>query len=152
MKTVSRALCLLFVVFVVTAASAVDFSNAQYFKKNDNGKKSDPVSGVLRISPETKELKFVNKKGDEQFVVKSTQIKSVLYERTSKPRYAAGLLIAWPLLFTKSKSHYLTVQYDPGNGAEAQYAIVKLDKNNYRDVLASIETTLNTKVQRTEEN
>lgn len=151
MKIVSRALCLLLVLFVVNAAFAVDFANAQYFKKNENGKKSDPVSGVLRITPESKELKFVGKKGDEAFVVKSTQIKSVMYERTAKPRYAAGLLIAWPLLFTKSKSHYLTIQYDSGSG-EAQYAIVKMDKSNYRDVLATIETKLDTKVQRVEEN
>lgn len=35
---------------------------------------------------------------------------------------------------------------------ESQYAIVKMDKSNYRDVLATIETKLDTKVQRTEEN
>jgi hypothetical protein len=55
------------------------------------------------------------------------------------------LLLAWPLLFTKSKAHWLKVQQD---GA---YAMFRLDKGNYREVLAATEAATGLKVERQEE-
>ena len=77
-------------------------------------------------------------------------ITSALYERTSKPRYAAGLLLAWPLLFTKTKSHFLTIQYKSETG-EGKFAMFHLDKSNYREILAAAEATIGKKIERSEE-
>src|SRR5262245_40542275 len=62
------------------------------------------------------------------------RIKSIHYERSATPRYAAGVLVAWPLLFTKSKQHFLTIQYVEPSG-EGKFQIVRLDKNNFRMAL-----------------
>ena len=139
-------------VFTFTLASfATDFDKAQYFRKTDNGKKSDPVKGVVCVDQTAKAIRFVNHDGKVEFAVPAAKIKNIVYERTAKPRYAEGLLIAWPLLFTKSKSHYLTVQFENDKGA-GEYAIVKLDKSNYREVLATIEANTGQKIQRSEES
>lgn len=151
MKGVIKLVALLIVFSFAVASFAADFDKAQYFRKMENGKKKDPVKGVVCVDPASKEIRFVNKDGGVEFAVASAKIKNIVYERTAKPRYAEGLLIAWPLLFTKSKSHYMTVQYEDEKGA-GQYAIVKLDKSNYRDVLATIESQTGQKVQRSEES
>lgn len=77
-------------------------------------------------------------------------VTNAVYERASKPRYAAGLLLAWPLLFTKSKQHYLTLQYKADSG-EGRYAVFHLDKGNFREVLAATEAAIGKKVERSEE-
>jgi len=152
MKMSTRLIVLLFAVLIAAAAVAQDFGDAQYFRKAvQGGKKSDPVKGSLRVDTSSKALEFVAKGNTTEFIVKPAQIKRLVYERTAKPRYAAGLLIAWPLLFTKSKSHYLTIQYDDDKG-EGQYAIVRLDKSNYRDALATVEAQTGKRIDRSEEN
>jgi hypothetical protein len=45
------------------------------------------------------------------------------------------ILLAWPLLFTKGKKHYLTIQ-----GAGEEFAIFRLHKGNVRNVLAVAES------------
>jgi hypothetical protein len=139
-------------VMMASIAFAQTFDNAQYFPKASPGsKKSEPVKGVLQIDAGTKQIQFLDKHGSPSVSIKMQDVKSILYERTAKPRYAAGLLIAWPLLFTKSKSHYVTIQYgDEQQGAH--YAIVKLDKSNYRDALASLEAQTGKTIQRNEES
>lgn len=151
MKT-RRLLGICFALLLASAALGQDFSHAQYFPKaTPAGKKSDPVKGVFRIDGSSKEIQFLDKGGSPAVRIKIDNIKSVVYERTAKPRYAEGLLIAWPLLFTKSKSHYVTIQYnDEKDGS--QYAIIRLDKSNYRDALASIEAGTGKQVQRSEES
>jgi len=78
------------------------------------------------------------------------RIKALHYERSSKPRYAAGLLVAWPLLFTKSKQHYLTIQYADEAGA-GRYMIVRLSKENFRSALDTLEADTGVKIDRSEE-
>jgi hypothetical protein len=60
------------------------------------------------------------------------------------------MLVAWPLLFTKSKKHWLTFQYSDASGT-GQYAIIRLDKSNFREALATVEAETGKKVERTEE-
>jgi hypothetical protein len=151
MRSFSKIIAFTLIFTFALASFATDFDKAQYFRKTDNGKKSDPVKGVVCVDPTAKEIRFVNHDGKVEFAVPAMKIKNIVYERTAKPRYAEGLLIAWPLLFTKSKSHYLTVQFENASGA-GEYAIVKLDKSNYREVLATIEAHTGQKIQRSEES
>jgi len=73
--------------------------------------------------------------------------KGLLYEKAAKPRYAAGLLSGGPLLFTKSKKHYLTVDYIDAAGAP-RYAIFHLDKSNFQEALDRAESETGKKVER----
>ncbi len=152
MKVFIRFSILALALLVVASSFGEDFNKVQYFKKATPGeKKKDPIKGVLRVDEASQELVFVKGDGSVAFSVKPEKIKSIIYEKTAKPRYAAGLLIAWPLLFTKSKSHYLTIQYEGENGT-GEYAIFKLDKSNFREALATIEAKTGKKIERSEES
>lgn len=151
MKGIQR-LNLLLILSFTSVLFAQNFDHAQYFSKASPGaKKSDPVQGVFRIDGDSKQIQFLDKKGTVTVSIKIQDVKSILYERSAKPRYAAGLLVAWPLLFTKSKSHYVTIQYSDEKQT-SQYAIVRLNKSNYRDALASLEAQTGKAVQRSEES
>jgi hypothetical protein len=129
-----------------------DFDKAEYLKPAAAGsKKGETVAGTLRFDTAKKEVGFLDKKGNPAVDIKYDSIKSMLYEKTAKPRYAAGLLLAWPLLFTKSKKHYLTIQYSDASGS-GQFIIIHLDKSNFREAIARAESETGKKVDRSEEH
>ena len=129
-----------------------DFDKAEYIKPTAAGsKKGETVGGTLRFDTTKKEVEFVDKKGNPDLSVKYDSIKSMLYERTAKPRYTEGFLLAWPLLFTKSKKHYLTIQYADAAGA-GKFAIIHLDKSNFREAVDRAESETGKKVERVEEH
>jgi hypothetical protein len=133
------------------ASAQAQFDNVEYTMPASPGqKKGDTYKGTLKFDSTDKEVQFVSKGGSVPLRVKYEVIKSMLYERSAKPRYALGLLVAWPLLFTKSKKHWLTIQYTDPTGT-GQFALLRLDKGNYREVLASAEAETGKKLERTEE-
>ena len=101
------------------------------------------------MNAQTNEVRF-EADGSVSWRIPVEAIRSLYYERTSKPRYAAGLLIAWPLLFTKSKQHYLTIQYKDQSG-DGKFQIVQLDKVNVRTALETIEADTGIKIERSQE-
>jgi len=110
-----------------------------------NGK-AERVRGQLLVDATAETVAFQSKQ--VRLEVASQHVTNVIYEQTSKPRYAEALLLWWPLVFTKSKQHYLTLQYnDRGAG---KYAIFLLH-SNFREVLAATEAALGRKVERFEE-
>jgi hypothetical protein len=147
-----RAVALVVVVllaFLPTVALADGrFANARLLvPKNDD--KMQEVEGTLASDAKAKHVRF-DTGGRVAFEVPYDKIKSILYERASKPRYTAGLLLAWPLLFTKSKKHFLTIQYVDASG-EGKFEIVRLDKGNFTMALATLEADTGIKIDRTEE-
>lgn len=141
MKTTSCILALL----AIATASAETFKDVEYFYKPDGKDKTEQVGGSLGMS--AGQVTFTAKKA--KLDLPAASITNIVYERASKPRYAVGLLLAWPLLFTKSKSHFLTIQY--AEGGTGKYAVFKLDKGNYREILAAAEAATGKKVDRQEE-
>ena len=68
-------------------------------------------------------------------------VKSADYSFSKKPMWKTGAVtaifigvFALPIFFMKSKSHWLTVR------TEKDYAILKLEGDNYRQILAELET------------
>ncbi|GEM_PF-1666937 len=129
--------------------SANRFGEAEFYYKAPGQSKAQPVRGSLVFDSGKKAVRFFSEAG-MPLDVPYTSVTNLIYERTSKPRYALGILVAWPLLFTKSKKHYLTIQYKSGN-SEGQYALIRLDKNNYQSALAAAESQTGVKVDRSEE-
>jgi hypothetical protein len=121
------------------------FKDVKYLKTTE--KKADEVEGELEIDQQKGEVR-VWSKGAELFKVDKQQVTGLLYERTSRPRYVSGLLLAWPLLFTKGKKHFLTIQYKNAEGQGA-FTLLRLDKSNYQQILASVEAATGVKVERT---
>lgn len=126
-------------------SNTAKFEDVKYLKTSDR-KKAEEIKGDLLVNGQAGEVLF-HLKGSELLRVEKKNVTNVLYERDSKPRYAAGLLLAWPLLFTKSKKHFLTIQYKNVSG-EGEYAVFHLDKDNYKEILAAVEASLGVKVER----
>jgi hypothetical protein len=133
-------------------AAQTKFDHVEYLKSVQQAEKTkgEPVKGALFLDSAKKSIEFLDKDGATTFAIPNSAIRSLHYERTSRPRYAEGLLIAWPLLFTKSKKHYLTIQYTDAGG-EGHFAILHLDKSNYQQILAATEAQTGLKVDREEE-
>ena len=75
------------------------FKDVKYVKTAE--KKADEIEGELEIDKQNGGVRFLSK-GSELVKVEKPQVTSLLYERTSRPRYVSGLLLAWPLLFTNA--------------------------------------------------
>jgi hypothetical protein len=134
------------------SALAQSFDHTEYMKgANGNRKGGKQVQGSLNFDAAQKRIEFHNKKSEPEFSIANQSIKSILYERTAHPRYVEGILIAWPLLLTKTKKHWLTVQYTDPAGT-GQFVIVRMDKNNYRQILAAAESQTGKTIQRAEED
>src|SRR5258707_8864324 len=71
------------------------FNRAEYMQATPSGqKKAAPsVKGALSFDAEKKCVDFIDKKGAPAFGIKYDAIKNILYEQTSKPRYAEAILI-----------------------------------------------------------
>ena len=144
--------CALLFATVSLAATATKFDHAEYLKPKTEGQKKDdhPVKGSISFDKEKKTVEFADEKGVSVVSIPDDKIKSILYEKTSKPRYAEALLISPFFLFTHSKKHFLTIQYTDTDG-QGKFAMIHLDKGNARDVVAAAEAETGKKVERAEE-
>ena len=124
------------------------FAKANLVVPKDDGKAQE-LEGALVSDSRAKQLRFENG-GRATVEIPYDRIKGLLYERAAKPRYGMGLLLAWPLLFTKSKKHFVTVQYTDASGA-GKFEIIRLDKGNVTMALATLEADTGIKVERSEE-
>lgn len=145
----SLAWLLLLPTFLLQAES---FKNVEYLYKPDGKSKGQQIGGALDFNTTARQITFLEsrRKDGMTLALSADAITDVVYERTSKPRYAAGLLLAWPLLFTKEKKHFLTIQYKDGTGA-GRYAIFHLDKGSVMEILAAAEAVTGKKIERSEE-
>jgi hypothetical protein len=132
--------------------AARKFDHAELFGGTSNGQKKagGSTKGALLFDAEKKILKFEAQKGSEVVSIPYSQIKSLLYEQASKPRYTEAVLISPMFLLAHSKKHYLTIQYTDANGA-GQFAIVLLDKKNAQAAVAAAQAETGKNVERAEE-
>jgi hypothetical protein len=146
---------LLLLLSMAAALQGQTFKGVYYLYRATEKSKPKHMFGDLTISSAEKTISFVSYRKDHkqpvvEFGMKESAITGVVYERTSTPRYAAGLFIAWPLLFTKEKRHYLTFQYKVESG-DGKYAIFHVDKGQHQEVIAATEAAIGKKVERSEE-
>ncbi len=79
-------------------------------------------------------------------------IKSAEYSNSKHPRWKAGIgaaiavgVFALPLFFMKGKKHWLTIKTGD------DYAILRLDKDNYKIILPTFEARTGKKVETVED-
>jgi hypothetical protein len=134
------------------AQNTTSFDHVEYLPTKNAGEKSGghSVKGALIMDPQKKFMNFVDKKGASVVSIPFDSIKSLLYEQTSKPRYAEALLISPLFLLAPSKSHFLTIQY-LDSSQNGQVAILHLDKKNSHEIVATAEAMTGKKVERAKE-
>lgn len=149
-KAALSGLCAL--AFAATSLAGIKFDHAEYLRPKAEGQKKDehPVKGSVSFDRDKKSVDFLDEKGTVALSIPDDKIKSMLYEKTSKPRYAEAILISPFFLFTHSKKHFLTIQYTDGDG-QGKFALIHMDKGNAREILAAAEAETGKKVERSEE-
>ena len=135
-----------------THGSTSKFDHSEYMQATASGQKkaAPPVKGSLCYDADAKTVSFTDEKGGTSFSIKYVSIKSLLYEKTSTPRYAEAILISPLFLLSHSKKHFLTIQYTDDAGA-GQFVIVHMDKKYAREVVAAAEAQTGKKVEQVEE-
>jgi hypothetical protein len=128
----------LLTVFATESIAAERFVCAEYFAATPAGQKKAEagVRGTLIFDPSSKKVEFLNPKGAPAFSINYDAIHAMQYERTAQARYVAAVLISPVFLLTRSKKHYLTIEYNDQSG-ETHFVIVRLDKKNAREAVAT---------------
>jgi len=128
------------------------FGKVEYLPPKVEGHKhgSDPIKGHVSFDKEKKAVEFQNDKGQQIASVPYDKIKSMLYEKTSHPRYTEAILISPFFLFSKTKKHFLTVQYTDERG-DGKFMMLHMDKSNAEDIVNTAEAQTGQKVTREEE-
>jgi hypothetical protein len=139
-------------VFATEAFAAEKFACAEYFRATPAGQKKAEagVKGTLVFDPTSKKVEFLNPKGAPAFSIDYGAIRAMQYERTGQPRYVAAVLISPAFLLTRSKKHYLTIEYNDQSG-EAYSVIVRLNKRNAREAVAAATAETSKSVEQVEE-
>ncbi len=120
------------------------FNRAQLFRPV--GTKTDRIEGSLKLEPSRGRVQFVGKKAGEPLLdIPYEQVQKLVYEKSKKPRYALAVFVSPLFFFTKSKKHWLTVEYrEPGQ--ELRTVIIRLHKDNVDEALRRIERHTGVKV------
>ena len=128
------------------------FGKVEYLPPKVEGQKhgADPIKGHVIFDKEKKVVEFQNEKGQQIASVPYDKIKSMLYEKTSHPRYTEAILISPFFLFSKTKKHFLTVQYTDERG-DGKFMMLHMDKSNAEDIVNTAEAQTGQKVTREEE-
>ncbi|MDQ3219961.1 MAG: hypothetical protein M3Q26_04320 [Acidobacteriota bacterium] len=147
------SLILVFSIFVVTSQIALARVSSTFMVETlvSEGKKSKEVNSTLNFGDKSFRL-VSNKPGLVSKEMTYSEIKTADYSYSKKPLLSTGGavamailtgLIVLPFLFMKKKQHWLTVRTDN------DYAVMKLDKENFRQIQSEFEikkvkiTTLN---------
>jgi len=136
------------------ASQAVDshhFPKAEYLMPSGEAKgKPQHVDGTLMFDPDKKDVAFLQTNGRSAVTIPYDAIKSITYEKATKPRYAEAVLLSPLFLLSPAKKHYLTFEYTDSTNV-TQYAIIHLDKTNARQAVYCAEVQTGKKVERIEE-
>ncbi len=110
-----------------------------------DGKESKETDAVLAIEKDSfSVLPDKNRFKDSAKEFSFSNIKTADYSFSKKPMLSGGgaiatallvgFIFALPFLFIKKKNHWLSVQ------TEKEFAVIKLDASNYRQIIAEFET------------
>jgi hypothetical protein len=144
--TVIFASLLLALAGAAAAQSEPDFFTHLKCLKNADKKPAEAVSCDLEVHHATGEIRLLSN-GTEVSRLAKSQVTHLVYERFTKQRVASGVLIAWPLLFTKGRKHFLTIQFKTPEG-KRDFLSLSLDASNHQKILDSLERATGVKVRK----
>jgi hypothetical protein len=113
-----------------------------------DGSKTKMTEVMLRLEEEALVITPDPADSSRLATIPYRNIKSAVYSYSKSPRWKTGAgvavavgIFAIPIFFMKGKKHWLTVQ-----GRE-NFAVLQLDKRNYKMIVASLETRAGVKVE-----
>ena len=142
-KPVAVALALLVVSSPLTTFAADRFGNVGLMV--NTGGKAEEQAAILVLGE--KELTIESRGGATLKSLPYDKLKSLEYSYSKSPRWKSGTaaaiavgVFAIPIFFMKGKKHWLTAVGD------GDFALIRLDKNNYKIVIPALEARTGMKV------
>lgn len=89
--------------------------------------------------------------GKQRYVVRWNRITLLEYGQRVSRRYAMGVVISPLLVLSKSRKHFLTVGFTDEEGVQ-QAMVFRVDKDDIRSLLVSLEVRTNLKVEYQDED
>lgn len=86
-----------------------------------------------------------DKHRNDYAVIPYGEVDEIVYEKSSHPRWKTAVFLTIFALLSKGKKHWLTISYKDGD--ERKYVILKMDKNDYRQIIALSETKTGKEVE-----
>jgi hypothetical protein len=111
---------------------------------------SAPVKSNGRIDLADAEA-LVFRAGDKTFAITYARIGTLEYGQNVSRHYAAAILISPMFLLSKSRKHFVTVGFTDAVGAQ-QAVVFRVDKNDIRSVLISLEARSGRRVEYQDED
>lgn len=138
------ALVALLGVLAQSAAVADTFTNVKLMV--NTGDKAEEQDAMLRFDDDA--LIVRSRSGAVLKTFPYADIRSAEYSYAKSPRWKSGIglavavgIFALPVFFMKGKKHWLTI------GAEKDFAVLRLDKRNYKLILPTFEARTGTRVE-----
>lgn len=138
------ALLLVPALLVPTVAHADTFRKVKLIV--NTGERGEEQEVVLRFDPEA--LVISSKGGTVLKTMPYAEIRSAEYSYSKSPRWKSGIgaavavgIFALPVFFMKGKKHWLTLT------SERDFALLRLDKNNYKLILPAVEVRTGRQVE-----
>lgn len=138
------ALVALLGVLAQSAAVADTFTNVKLMV--NTGDKAEEQDAMLRFEDDA--LVVRARSGAVLKTFPYADIRSAEYSYAKSPRWKSGIglavavgIFALPVFFMKGKKHWLTI------GAEKDFAVLRLDKRNYKLILPTFEARTGTRVE-----
>ena len=114
-----------------------------------DGEKDKEIEIALVLTDGSIVLK--HRKREEVFAtIPYDTIQDMTYERSSHARIKTALLLSPWALFSKGKKHWLTVAYKAGDVSD--FVLLKLDKKEYKRILAATEARTGQPIERVIDN
>jgi hypothetical protein len=112
----------------------------------------DPLTRSLRVTQE-------NTPEDVYAEIPYDSIRAITYSNSKHPRWKSATaltlavtILALPLFFMKGKKHWMTVTFEDVPGHPEGVLILKLDKHNYEQIIATAEGQTGIEVERISED
>jgi len=144
-QTMISASLVMFLLIVTTPFVLAADSTYKVEQVVSDGKESKETDAILTIKKDTFSVmpdKAKFKASGKEFAF--SDLKTVDYSYSKKPMLSGGgaiataifvgFIFALPFLFIKKKNHWLSVQ------TEKEFAVIKLDGSNYKQIVAEFET------------
>jgi len=131
-------------ILVVVLSVSLFAQTDQFFDKTAlsvqiNGK-TEAVDTFLRFDGDSFDV-VANKSKQTIKSYAYTDIKSIEYSYAKSPRWKTAIFVSPLFLFTSGKKHWLLTQ------GPDDFAMLRLDKNNYKMILATLESKTGKKVE-----
>ena len=120
----------------------------------DKGVRAEVVGGTLDGLPKKADARLDFMSADDLAVrcgksevrIPYNSIQVVEYGQRVGRRYAAAILISPVFLLSKARKHYLTIEFQ-GRDGKQQALVFRVDKNDIRPALASIEARTGRRIE-----